>query len=386
MPKPNEQKKSNADYGLGEMDSISQLLSPAVSYRITPPADSSSLIDRTEELNKEITVLRKDIRNLVSELEMKNKESTEYRKTKKVQESMIENLKNKVIFSYILSSVREDVQRKIYDSTDFRTLFENTSFCESFVLSIDIRRSTELMLKAREPERFAEFISCLCRGLSQIILGNFGVFDKFTGDGILAFFPDFCSGPDAGLLAIDSALKCHAFFAEYYKASRHWFTSVLENTGLGIGIDFGTTYLVKIQGALTLVGRPVVYACRMSGGKAGDTLLNHIGFDHVASRYTRHFNFEKITLNIKHEGEAIAYRVRRNGSPLNPVHPDWNELVKQFVGRTQNDKKRRITERRYGKRLRASGARRQFKDANFAGHEQRINGDRRLGKDRRKLV
>ncbi len=69
-------------------------------------------------------------------------------------------------------------------------------------MSIDIRRSTDLMLKAREPRLFADFVTGLCSKLKNLIVNNYGVFDKFTGDGVLAFFPDFYSGPDAGLLAV----------------------------------------------------------------------------------------------------------------------------------------------------------------------------------------
>ncbi len=240
------------------------------------------------------------------------------------------------------------------------------------------------MLKARKPELFAAFIIDLCSGLSQIILGNFGVFDKFTGDGILAFFPDFCSGPDAGLLAIDSAIKCHEFFAEHYKASRHSFISKLENIGLGIGIDFGTTYMVKIQGALTLVGSPVVYACRMSKARAGDTLLNAPGFEQVITKYSSYFNFEETILNIKNEGETIAYRVIRNGSNYNTVQPNWDELTKQFASRAQIGLKHRMAERRSVIRLRSGADRRKVIDLNYGGPELRSHRDRRSVKDRRK--
>jgi class 3 adenylate cyclase len=70
--------------------------------------------------------------------------------------------------------------------------------------------------------------------LGQTIIGNLGVFDKFTGDGILAFFPEFYSGPDAGYLAIQAADACHKVFADHYTNSRKCFISVLKDTGLGI--------------------------------------------------------------------------------------------------------------------------------------------------------
>ncbi len=113
----------------------------------------------------------------------------------------------------LISQVNDEARKKLFESENFRSLFESVSECESYVLSIDIRRSTELMLKAKHPRLFEKFIVSLCRGLSEIIMGNYGIFDKFTGDGILSFFPDFFSGNDAGLLAIKSSLECHRFFA-----------------------------------------------------------------------------------------------------------------------------------------------------------------------------
>lgn len=148
-------------------------------------------------------------------------------------------------------------------SDEFRRLFESGSPRNAFVMSVDIRRSTELMLKAREAEQFAAFITGLCTRLTQIVLDSYGVFDKFSGDGILAFFPDFYSGEDAGYYAMTAAARCHKAFEEHYARSRTFFTSVLKDTGLGIGIDYGQVHLVQVAGGLTVVGAPVVYACRM---------------------------------------------------------------------------------------------------------------------------
>jgi adenylate cyclase len=72
-------------------------------------------------------------------------------------------------------------------------------------MAVDLRRSTELMLKSRRPELFAEFILYLAQQLRMIILNNYGIFDKFTGDGVLAFFTDFYSGCDSGFRAITAA-------------------------------------------------------------------------------------------------------------------------------------------------------------------------------------
>ena len=189
----------------------------------------SSVNSRAEELTEEISAMRKERRSLLHKLGTTEKESAEYREAKAEVEQKNVDLERKMLLSYILPNVCEAARQKMLDSEEFRSLFENSAFCNSFVLSIDIRRSTELMLKAREARRFAEFIIQLCSQLSRIVINNYGVFDKFTGDGVLAFFPDFYSGKDGGLLAIKAALECHRFFAEHYRSHRNCFSSVLSD-------------------------------------------------------------------------------------------------------------------------------------------------------------
>jgi class 3 adenylate cyclase len=95
--------------------------------------------------------------------------------------------------AFLLERVRPEAQRALLESEELRARFLQPSECDVFVMSIDIRRSTDLMLKARSAERFAEFITRLCHQLMDIIKDNYGVVDKFTGDGVLAFFPSFFS-------------------------------------------------------------------------------------------------------------------------------------------------------------------------------------------------
>ena len=144
---------------------------------------------------------------------------------------------------HLLDRVCEPAQTVLLGQGPLLDRFESTSLEDAFVMSIDIRRSTELMLKAREPQLFADFITELCIQLGGIIVDNLGVFDKFTGDGILAFFPMFFSGEDAGYLAVKAAEECHAAFTHHYAANRKCFTTILKDTGLGIGIDYGKVRL-----------------------------------------------------------------------------------------------------------------------------------------------
>ena len=246
-------------------------------------------------------------------------------KEKKVQEinAQYRELEAKQSLSHLLQRVGPDAQEKLLRSQDFKKRFTPDSPSNAYVLSIDIRRSTELMLKARDPKRFARFIIELADKLRATILDSYGVFDKFTGDGILAFFPDFYSGQDAGWYAIQAASTCHKIFAAHYEANKNCFISVLKDIGLGIGLDYGEVQVVQIGSDFTVVGTPVVYACRMGGAEAKCTYANQPAYEQLFERYSAICDFDDTEIDIKHEGNTQAYRIRLNGKLYTAQQPDW---------------------------------------------------------------
>ncbi|MCX6006866.1 MAG: adenylate/guanylate cyclase domain-containing protein [Chloroflexi bacterium] len=229
---------------------------------------------------------------------------------------------------YLLNRVNEQAKKRLETSGDFFKEFEDKKSCDAVIMSVDIRRSTELMLKARTPQLYAEFIKTLCNGLTQIILTNFGVFDKFMGDGILSFFPEFYSGEDAIYYAVKSASECHEYFVTHYSRNRHCFTSIMKDIGLGIGIDFGNISLVKMQDTLTVIGDAVVYACRMSGAQAGLTSINQRAYEKIVDKYSKFINCTESEIVIKHEGPLTVYNAILSKISYKPKLPNWFESVK----------------------------------------------------------
>ncbi|REK27046.1 MAG: adenylate/guanylate cyclase domain-containing protein [Planctomycetota bacterium] len=223
----------------------------------------------------------------------------------------------------VLRRIAGNALQRLQQRCDILHQFKNEDPVRAYVVSIDIRKSTDLMLKATQPQRFAEFLLQIWDGFRKIICKNLGVFDKFTGDGVLAHFPEFFSGPDAGYRAISSAAECHALFDQQYCKNRDLFHTVLLDTGLGIGIDLGDVHLVEVNEELTVVGRPVVYACRFSGGPAGNTLLNQVAYEHLRDAYGQFVDFKEEVVDLKHEGRVRAYRVSLNRTKYNAVFPDW---------------------------------------------------------------
>lgn len=285
-----------------------------------------------QELEDKIDELNKEKRKLVQEVEEKsdalNKKEITIEELKKSVQNLIkkdEEISKQLKLQYLLSRVHEIAWKKLSYDEEFRKLFEQKSPCSMVIMSIDIRRSTELMLKAKDAESYQKFIMILCTQLKQIILNNYGIFDKFTGDGILSFFPNFYTGDDAIYWAIKAADECHACFRKHYEANRNGFTTVLKDTGLGIGIDYGDSYIVNMQDWLTVIGAPVVYACRLSGGPAGTTLLNQQAYEIVTQKFGGCINLQESEIEIKHEGYIITYQASLNKRAYQPGQPNWSK-------------------------------------------------------------
>jgi class 3 adenylate cyclase len=286
----------------------------------------TDLEPRFTAVDADIATLRRKLDDQSKALLTEQASAKHREKQIKELEAGIKELNEKERLAHLLSRVGEPARKRLLDSPEFRSEFSEETPRSAYVLSIDIRRSTELMLKAREPKLYAQFIITLATRLREIILANFGIFDKFTGDGVLAFFPEFYSGEDAGYLAIKSASECHEVFASVYKEHRRCFAAVLKDTGLGIGLDYGTVQLVQIGGDFTVVGTPVVYACRMSGATAGSTYANEPAFELLFHEFSEYCDFEETEIDIKHEGKTLAHRARLNGKPYDFRLPEWTAM------------------------------------------------------------
>lgn len=280
--------------------------------------------EKMSNLLEEISDLRRRIDERAKELQKEEHTGLELKKQVAELKDEVQELRTKEELQVLLSRVAPEAhQELLLPESTLLPRFEAGKEPSAFVMSVDIRRSTELMLKAQKPAEFALFITELCHELTEIVMKSFGVFDKFTGDGILAFFPEFFTGEDAGFLAIRAADECHAAFERYYKKYRSSFKSVLLDVGLGIGIDYGTVQLVYMAGGLTVVGAPVVYACRMGSAPPGKTLLNQPAYERINEKYSSHCFLQERTLEIKHEGRTLAYQVKLNDRPFKVTNPGW---------------------------------------------------------------
>lgn len=179
-----------------------------------------------------------------------------------------------------------------YDREYLETAISEGRQLPLVVISVDIRRSTFLMKESLQLTEFAEILNRFVTTSSSIIRHSGGFFDKFLGDGFLAYWlggPQLHEprarhaslGPAQGVHfafdAIDCVAEIHKLFETHVVSDlRSNVRNLPAGTGLSAGIDGGYGQLVQIAGDLTVVGSPVVGAVRMvtAASEPGETVAN----------------------------------------------------------------------------------------------------------------
>jgi class 3 adenylate cyclase len=286
------------------------------------PASSNEKLDKLKTEIKEKESQNNTLLNEIKRLNDENKDITA--KLDEVKENL-RYIQKKERLLRLTSNVLPKAADILLGEDDNALLnnFYSEKESQNVIISIDIRRSTDLMLNAHSSDDFALFITGLCEGLKKIVISNFGVFDKFTGDGILAYFPLFYSGEDAAHKCCITARLCHGFFEDYYKSNRTRFQINLK-TGLGIGIDYGSAKLVRINSEPTIVGVPVVYACRLSNAPFGHTYINQSAYQILKDRGIKlnEIKLNETDFEIKNQGTVIVYDLVKFEN-VETKNPDW---------------------------------------------------------------
>jgi class 3 adenylate cyclase len=144
------------------------------------------------------------------------------------------------------------------------------------VLSADIRKSTFLMQESVSFRKFAQLMGRFIDRTAEDIRNHGGWFDKFTGDGFLAYWLMPEDNPDYSEILTVGETLLHTFRETGMDIFRKNCRNFPAGVGLSLGIDAGDAYMVTMAGDLTIVGPPVVGAVRMvdAAEKPWETVCN----------------------------------------------------------------------------------------------------------------
>lgn len=215
---------------------------------------------------------------------------------------------------------------------------------DTVTLSLDLRKSTQMMEKAVRPERFAKWLSAMVQVLRSIVHRHLGVFDKFTGDGVLAHFlvMDIKELPgEKARSAVRSAVCCADEMIEAIRILLQAvqpfirFDSALFGAGVGIARDWAHWESDR-NSQLIVVGTGVVDACRMSSGaKAGKIWLTVNTFHNfIKDVACSGLKWRQRDFVAKGYPEDHQYRVwaLSRVHPLTPEREQWiNETCKSAL-------------------------------------------------------
>ncbi len=136
---------------------------------------------------------------------------------------------------------------------------------QMIVLAADIRRSTFLMKEAVSFPRYASTIGAFVDAAASSVRKQDGWFDKFTGDGFLAYWliDDNDWGPALGHVWTVTHNLLLTFQDQVVPDLRANSRNFPSGVGLSVGIDGGDAHFARIGKSITVVGPPVVGAVRM---------------------------------------------------------------------------------------------------------------------------
>jgi len=169
----------------------------------------------------------------------------------------------------LLKSTMEDPDKLVRGAGDARTI----------VVVGDIRRSQQLLAYTKNPDSFSMFMGRFIHISRQIIEKHYGFFDKFTGDGFIAYFNEnICSELGGDFIEcfldfINQELSyVNRLFLDWSKSLSE---QLDEPVGLAIGADIGTVDFRDVDNHLISIGDAVVWANRMaSAGDVGDIIAH----------------------------------------------------------------------------------------------------------------
>lgn len=150
----------------------------------------------------------------------------------------------------------------------------------TITLSLDLRKSTFAMQQTHDRRAFAHWLEGVAELSREIVLHHDGIFDKFTGDGVICHLVHPERDEPAITASVTAAASCAV---ELLCAMEHHmeqvfgllkFRSRAFGPAIGMALD-GAVWSLDRDGKPVVVGPGIVNACRLNGGDAGHILMTN---------------------------------------------------------------------------------------------------------------
>lgn len=211
--------------------------------------------------------------------------------------------------------------RERYEAANAADLMNRLAAQPWIVAAADIRKSTMLQKESRDLGRLAMTLSAFATFARKHLREEGVWFDKFTGDGFLAYAPLRAANVPGSIGMslsefIGQMASTHAFFEEVIMPMlRENVRNLPAESGLAIGLDGGPLILVPVADDMTILGLAVVGAVRMlEAARRDETICNirigsAIGVDPPRYLPPNSTFFEAIRHTKEYPGEAGGQRV-----------------------------------------------------------------------------
>ncbi|MFZ7134120.1 MAG: hypothetical protein ACOWWR_17385 [Eubacteriales bacterium] len=152
---------------------------------------------------------------------------------------------------------------------------------QTIVVFGDIRRSQDLMTYTVNNEYYEQMMIRFFDTTRKLLNENLGIFDKFTGDGFLAYFNEsICKIKNKNYIDcfLDFSKK---YIEENYNLFEEWKQHVRKlpekEIMVSLGADIGLVHFGNFSGHLVCIGDAIVWAERMcSNSLAGEISINNL--------------------------------------------------------------------------------------------------------------
>lgn len=207
-------------------------------------------------------------------------------------------------------------------------------------LSFDLRQSTFAMDQAIDKKVHADWLEGMVIILRQITHLHEGVFDKFTGDGIISHFPVYFGDTNREVAANRVVLNSTVCAWDMVRAAVLSIDYLLANMALrkssfgpSVGIAFDEAqWSVDRVGNPIVVGRGVVHACRLGGGPASTVQVSNAVFTRLRKLLPDAPGFEELEFVSKEYREGTGVQLTRLTVPPAGLGSD-SRALRELVDR-----------------------------------------------------